>query len=399
MNNIFILGEHSFIAKHLYLKIKQTNKFNVILLNHHNYTHIKTAQNNDVIINFCGINRAQTEKDYQEANHFFLQKVLNNLTNTPFFIHISSLMVYGFENKQLDELNDYQRWFINSKLNGETYLRENYKSNNMCVIRPSSIYGYDCTPYYNNLLSSLVYEKLNKLTKITNININCVRNILSVDNFIVELYDIIVNKPHGIYNIISTNEVNLKTIVNYIYDNNTPNYIHLLEGENDKFNRINTVLNDDIKNIVVKEDLSSQILKLEQEMKQFLELKQKITINKLNVLEQPRGNMIEISNLQFKRLYKITLNQHSVRGNHYHYHQIEQFYTNKDKVVYLFCGVDNINVVYFHISNENEIIIVNPYVVHTLSNDFMNNNPEIIISSTQEFIKGEIPDTKYINII
>ena len=50
------------------------------------------------------------------------------------------------------------------------------------------------------------------------------------------------------------------------------------------------------------------------------------------MLIQPRGNMVEISSLNSKRLYKITLTQNSVRGNHHHYTQIEEFYTNKDKL-------------------------------------------------------------------
>ena len=37
MNTIFILGENSFLAKHLYILIKKELQYNVLLLNHHNY--------------------------------------------------------------------------------------------------------------------------------------------------------------------------------------------------------------------------------------------------------------------------------------------------------------------------------------------------------------------------
>ena len=39
----------------------------------------------------------------------------------PYFIHVSSLMVYGFENKNINDVIDYQKWFITSKLCGENY--------------------------------------------------------------------------------------------------------------------------------------------------------------------------------------------------------------------------------------------------------------------------------------
>ena len=177
MNTIFILGENSFIAKHVYIQIKKLSKYKVILLNHNNYHNLKEASNNDTIINFCGMNRATSEIEYEEANHIFLQQIINTLSNRPFFIHVSSLMVYGFENKDLNVLSNYQQWFIKSKLNGEQYLRENYPEQSLCIIRPSNIYGYDCTPYYNNLLSTLVYEKICGLHKINNINTNCFRNM------------------------------------------------------------------------------------------------------------------------------------------------------------------------------------------------------------------------------
>jgi hypothetical protein len=134
-------------------------------------------------------------------------------------------------------------------------------------------------------------------------------------------------------------------------------------------------------------------------MNLFNHLKNNIFIKQLEILKQSRGNMVEITNLHSKRLYKITLTQNSVRGNHFHYQQIEEFYTNRDKVIYLFSDSTNKEIIYFHISIENELIIVNPNIIHTLSNDFMNNYPEIIISSTQEFISDYIPDTNYINII
>ena len=397
MDTIFILGENSFIAKHLYKQIKKLSKYNIILLNHHNYDEIKIASDNDIIINFCGVNRSSSEIEYEEANHIFLQKIVNNLSTHPFFIHVSSLMVYGFENKDINELSNYQQWFIKSKLNGEQYLRGNYPDKSLCIIRPSNIYGYDCTPYYNNLLSTLVYEKISGLNKINNININCFRNMLSVEKLTNQIYDFIYEKKYGTYNLMSSNTLSLDVIVKYIYDNEVPTSIVLNNGETD----IPNISNNKIVgvNIIINEDLQNSIKLLEDDMKMFIKLKENISIIKRNMLIQPRGEMVEISSLNSKRLYKITLTQNSVRGNHYHYKQIEEFYTNKDKVLYLFAHTDKPSIIYQYTSHVNDLIIVNPFIIHTLTNDFVNNKPEIIISSTQEFIADNIPDTEYITII
>lgn len=397
MNTVFIIGEHSFLAKHLYILIKKNKQYNVILLNHNNYYEVKTAHEKDIVINFCGVNRANSEDEYEDANHIFLQKILINLDKTPFLIHISSLMVYGFKEKNIDDLSNYQKWFIKSKLNGEKYLCENYPEKKLCIIRPSNIYGYDCVPYYNNLLSSLVYEKINGFNKINNINKNCIRNMLSVNNLISEVYKVIENNKYGKYNIMSNNNTSLEQIIEYIYDFKTPKHMTLNEGEIDIPNIDDNVIKGI--NVIIEENLQNEIKLLEHQMKIFINIKEKINIKRLNALIQPRGNMVEITDLNSKRLYKITLTKHSVRGNHYHYEQIEDFYTNKDKVLYLFAHSDNPDIIYQYISHENDLISVKPNIIHTLVNDFVNNEPEIIISSTQEFIENVIPDTEYINII
>lgn len=397
MNTVFILGENSFLAKHLYILIKKEKQYNVLLLNHHNYHEVKMACDEDIIINFCGINRSTIKDDYERSNHYFLKDIIDCINCRPFLIHVSSLMVYGFKNKNLNELSDYQKWFIESKLNGEKYLCENYPEKLLCIIRPSNIYGYDCTPYYNNLLSTLVYEKICGLSKINNINKNCFRNILSVDNFSIKLYEFINSKKYGKYNIMSNNTTSLEKIIKHIYDDNIPEYINLNEGELDIPNTDDNIIKGT--NIVIEENLLSQIKLLEDQMKTFIDLKKNVDIKKLSMLVQPRGNMVEITALDSKRLYKITLTKHSVRGNHYHYEQIEDFYTNQGKVSYLFAYSDTPNIVYHYISYENDLVSVKPNIIHTLANDFINNTPELIISSTQEFIQNVIPDTKYIDII
>ena len=202
---------------------------------------------------------------------------------------------------------------------------------------------------------------------------------------------IIENKKNGIYNILSNNNINLEELIYLIYDEKPENII-ISDGE---YNEINNVNAD---NIIINENLKENIDKLILDMKIYQKLKENVLVKNLNSLDQSRGLMVEISNLNSKRLYKITLTQHSVR-NHFHYKQIEDFYTNSGKVTYLLAYSEYPDIILNITSNKNDFIRVIPNIIHTLTNDFLDNIPEIIISSTQEFIANSIPDTKYVNLI
>ena len=396
MSYIYIIGENSFIGKNLYLLLKKINN-NIILLSH-NEIHIlqNVINNNDIVINVCGINRANTQSDYEDGNYNFIKNLLDLINTEPFIIHISSLMVYGFKNKDIDDLTNYQKWFIMSKLKGEHYLINNYSKDKLTIIRPSNIYGYNCTPYYNNLLSTLVYEKINNLNKVSNVNINCVRNFLSIENLCESIKDIIIKKQTGTYNILSNNNINLNNVLSYIYDDTIPTHFILHDGENDMidFYNDNTINNNHAVNIIINEDIFHNIKQLEKNMKTFLELKKHIEHVKLEKLAQSRGNMVEISNLVSKRMYKITLTKNAIRGNHFHYEQTEEFFNNKGFVTYLLAFSYEPNIIYMFKSYENELIKIKPLIIHTLTNDYLNNIPEIIVNSTQEYILNSSPDTK-----
>jgi oxalate decarboxylase/phosphoglucose isomerase-like protein (cupin superfamily) len=150
---------------------------------------------------------------------------------------------------------------------------------------------------------------------------------------------------------------------------------------------------------IILEILEEEIYLLENQMKKYYNLIEQVTINKLKLLQLPKGDMVEISSLKSERLYKITLSKNSVRGNHYHYEQTENFYINNGYVYFLLAHKDDINVIYSFITTKNDSVTVKPYIIHTVINDFLNNVPEIIINSTQKYIEDKIPDTKYINIV
>ena len=392
---IYILGYNSFIAKQFYLSCKKINS-NIILLEYNQVEYLKKITSNDVVLNFCGVNRADTYDAYNDGNFLFIKKYIDIIKEkSPFLLHISSLMVCGFKDQKLENLSNYKKWFIETKLKGEKYIRDNYDKHKFAIVRPANVFGYSCKPYYNNLLSTIVYEKLNNLKKINNINVNCFQYLIPVHSLCRELLEVIKIKKHGTFNIISSELFSLKKVIETVYHSKIPEYITFTDGDYS----VPDIESKKGENIVILDHFENSVKTLEKEMKIYNELTSKIKINTLKKLSQPRGDMVEISSLESKRLYKITLNEHAVRGNHFHFKQVEEFFNNKGSVTYLLAGRYNINVVVVEHSRENERIKILPEIIHTVVNDFPDNIPEIIISSTQEFIPNSVPDTEYVKIV
>lgn len=391
----YILGVSGFIGKTYYLHLrKQKNK--VICLQRDDLSLLKNAKSSDIVINFCGLNRGNTKEEYEKANHYFLQEVVSILCSDslPFFMHLSSYMVNGFENVEDSNLPDYQKFFIESKRNGENFLRKNYPNDRLCIVRPSNIYGYNCEPYYNNLLVTLVYEKLNKTYKITKINQNCERNFLSIQGLVQAMADLIGAQKVGVYNLVSDQNLRLDTVISLIYPNGIPPELSITQDEASMVRKIPI----DGESYVVEENITENLIQLEEQMKTIINIKKLVKIERRNKLSQSRGDMIEISNLNSKRLYMITLTDHSVRGNHYHLEQVEDFYVHRGCLMFLLAHKDDTSTVYAVQCRPGDCITVNPPIIHTLINDFIGQIPEIFITSTFPYIPNVVLDTVYINI-
>jgi dTDP-4-dehydrorhamnose reductase len=393
---IYIIGEHSFLAKHVYVLVKKQFQ-SVLLFSHDNIENIPDIHEEDIMIDFCGVNRADNEDDYYKGNFLFTTQLLQKITKKCYFMYISSLMVYGFKDRDENILPNYQKWFIQSKLKSEKYLIENYPTNKLCIIRPSNIFGYDCEPYYNNLISTLVYEKIQNYQKISKINTNCYRNFLSVEGFSENIFEFIQQKKNGIWNFLSNNTISLSDTINIIYSNNLPTHIELQNGNEDRLNLNNLSISGD--HHIIHEDFKSQLQTLESDMRIYINLKLIVKIQNLNVLTQSRGEMVEISSLHSKRLYKITLNNNVIRGNHFHFKQTEEFYIDRGKVTFLLAFSDNPIIILKFNASLHDLITIPPNIIHTLINDYVDNISEVIVTSTQEYIAGIIPDTEYIKII
>lgn len=383
---IYILGINGFIGRNIYLFFKKLN-YELRCVSHKQIDILRDCNNDDIIINCCGINRSHLYEEYYQGNYIFIKELLTIIQNKPFLIHISSLMVNNFTT---DTHVVHQKDFIKTKMLGEKLLINDYDNNKLCIVRPSNIYGYDCEPYYNNILVTLVYEKIVDKRVTTNINKNCIRNFLSIKGLCSTISNIIKNKTVGVFDVLSNNYLNLEQLIMIIYNDNIPEYINILDND---ISVLNISEND---KIIIEEDIKDNILKLENSMINYNNLKSYLNFTPINIIKQERGNMAELSNLESKRLYYITINEGHSRGNHYHLKQIETFYTHKGCVIFTLSHINDIDTVLFKILDCDQSVTIKPLIIHTLTNDFIKNECEVFITSTQEYIKNSAPDTIYV---
>jgi len=406
VENLYILGANSFIGKNLYLYLKPYIN-NTFLVSHDELYDIVPTQH-DIIINTCGVNRAESEQDYIAGNYGHIKKLVDWLntprcesqdsaslysTFTPYVIHLSSLAVNGV----IPGNNYWQtyEWFIKSKLASEKYIYDNYNTDRHCIVRPASVYGYSCRPYYNNILSSLVYEKVVGKCKLNELNGNSYRNVISIDGLCSAIHDLFKdNFLPGVHNIVSNNTVSIEQMVNYTYMEDSHN-IEIFHGEKEEFKKSPAGVN----NIIVTENLQDKISQLVVDMKYYLKLEKECKVVKRSPLKLEKGDMVEISELNSNRLYKIYFTKNSVRGNHYHDMQLEDFYINAGRICMIVAHKDRPEVRMIKYMEPNDIMRINPYYIHTLTNDFILNFPEVFVTSTQQYIPNSSPDTINVNLI
>ncbi|NBN98730.1 MAG: cupin domain-containing protein, partial [Flavobacteriia bacterium] len=324
---------------------------------------------------------------YHEGNFAFIDNIIHKLGNKDIYIvHMSSLMIF------MDDKNmtDSHRAFVTSKLNAEKRIQQCPK---YLIIRPCNLFGIMCAPYYNNIIVSLVDQCLNDSaeSQIKNINVNSFRYHMSIYAFVEKVVELILGHYTGIYNIIHDKLISMSYIHDIIFKN-----VHksptLTCGPLDQF----SPNKNDLNNVIIHEDIESAIGQFIIEYRDMLQLTRLNPITKRDTHVDTRGDMIEISSLHSKRLYLITIHPGEMRGNHYHFTQHEEFFVTRGVVTVLLRHItsDSIYISYMH---RGDHLKVNPDYIHTFINTSFY-ECELIVVSTQEYVKGKTPDTSYVSI-
>lgn len=391
---IFVLGKNSFIALNLIKKLLQ-HQIEVICFSHTDHINYTLIKKNDIIINCTGVNRASQKEEFWEGNFNYVKSLVDQIKSKEcFFFHFSSLLVC----KHAQD-NDPNMFFIQSKKSAEEYIQQHLQ--HYFIIRPCNIFGYNCSPYYNNLLISLIHESITGVFKIKSLNENSWRYHLHVQTLVDFLFEKIQNinfheeisSSSRIFNIISSEKINTKTLCSLIFKDDKVPY-DFLNGDMD-----NICFQEKETFVTLAEDLELMITHTKKSYQFYYDLIKDCPISECRHFADDRGGMVEISDLKSERLYYISINSQVARGNHYHEAQIEEFYIANSPVLMLLRHYQK-DVVFIKFIPKNFKIKVSPFYIHTLYNvNAYDLAPvECFVSSTQMYIPSSAPDTNYIDI-
>lgn len=382
---IIVLGKNSFIAKHLLIQLLSLKKV-VKAMSHKEAldSDFEFINDGDTIISCCGVNRSDTLSDYEQGNYGFIASVLDKISKDVFIVYLSSLMIFMETNR----MNEHYQAFVRTKLQAEEIIKTRIES--YLIIRPCNLYGLLCKPFYNNIIVSLIHDICHGEQNIKTLNKNSYRYFMNINNFCTKLVDMILSKTIGTYNILTTVPISLQEIHQILYQNVTNNVPTLFDGQLDQLDPIEG------NNIYLDEDYAVEFNRFKQEYNDVLNLYMHNKLETLPVHNDVRGQMIEVSSMLSRRLYIISVYPGAIRGNHFHYEQMEEFYVLNGEITVLLRHAHSNGVVIFYLKANDRLLVTPPYI-HTFINTSFQ-ECRIIVSSTQPYISNEVPDTEYVSV-
>lgn len=261
MERVLVIGENSFIGKHLtkFDKVSYKDFNNVNLLNY------------DVVIN-CALNPLYKTHEYMEnfdVDWEIGQKVCNNGLH---YVMLSTSKIYG-DSKELlyyaenSEVNPYD-YHSENKLTTEIKLLSNY-GNNITILRGSNIFGFEYgrNSFVGYCMTKLVNEGIIEY----NMSHLVKRDFLYIDDAVNLIEKVCQVKPIGVYNLSSGYALPIGTVANSLIKGY--NYGGLLSLTGWDFNRQFVLDNSKLSNILnvkigpfdyekIFEDLGKQLCKI-----------------------------------------------------------------------------------------------------------------------------------------
>ncbi len=359
---IVITGSEGFVAKNLFLKLKNNKKLNIFLISRKTpkYKILRYCKNCNFIFHLAGANRPKKKIKFKLDNidytNFILEGLKNN-TNKPIIFYSSSIKV-----------ND-KTVYGKSKKETEKNIINFCKNRNLkyYILRFPNIYGKWAKPYYNSFLSTIFYE-ITRDRKIKNISKSKKIPIIYIDDLITELEKLLFSKKKSFIKNVKGNKYTIFLLYKKIFD----------MWENWKINKVkNTSTSLDRK-------LFSTMISYIPKKKFFIPLNQNI---------DERGNFSEFLKTEKSGQFSFfTINPNKSRGRHYHNSKNERFLLLSGKVNLELINMKNLNKIKKTISSKKPVIFTSvPGWKHT----FINNGKEraIVIVWANEIFNPKKADT------
>lgn len=339
---ILITGARGFIGKNLVAFLLQMCRYNIIQFDIDNDFselggHVKVA---DVIIHLAGINRPQSESEFQTGNVEFTRKLLELLyeqkLKTP-IIFSSSV--------QANIKNAYGQ----SKKDAEALLEEYAEKSKATVIvyRLQNVFGKWSNPNYNSVVATFCYNIARNLP-ISISDVNTQLTLVYIDDVVDSL----------------VREIETSRISGFFYKEIFPRYTITLGELAQKVE----FLKGFRENIVTPNFADDFVCKLYATYLSYLESSN--LSYPLDKKSDSRGYLGEfLKSVGFGQIFVSSTLPGIIRGNHYHNTKIEKFLVVEGEGLIVLRNIFSLDVIEYKVSGSDLMVIdIPPGYTHSITN-------------------------------
>lgn len=367
--NVLVTGAKGFIGKNLLERLSRIEDIKVYSYDIDNT--ISELENYiekvDFIFHLAGINRPENPEEFYKGNRDTIKILIELIEKKELKIPI--LVTSSI---QVERDNDYGK----SKLEGEKYLQEYSKKNNVSVYiyRLPNVFGKWCRPNYNSVIATWCYNIANDLEiKISDRNIELTFVYIDdvVNTFVRHLSSDIIKKDY--YEIPITYKKTLGEIVDLLYSFKENRKNLLIEKVGEGFER---ALYSTYLSYLSKDKFSYELLE-----------------HKDN-----RGAFVEILKTTNSGQFSISTSKPGItRGNHYHNTKNEKFLVIKGQATIRFREINSKEIIEYHVSDKKlEVVDIPVGYTHNITNT--GSDEMILIIWANELFDKENPDTYYLEV-
>lgn len=370
---VLVTGANGFIGKNLCAELSELN--NITLYKYDKSSNSSDLEkyiiNSDFIFHLAGVNRSESEEDFNQNQDFlsYICSILQkNNRSTPILfsssIQASNESVYGKTKLQAEQ--------VLKKYHAQT-------SANIFIYRLPNVFGKWCRPNYNSVVATFCNQACNNQELSIN-NPNAQINLCYIDDVIKSFISHI--------NITS----NITFSREEIFYNISPIY-NITVG--DLANKIETFSssrkNMTLPNLYTKLDLnlySTYLSYFDENSFSY----------PANQIEDNRGFFAEIFKTKDNGQVSVSRTKPCiVRGNHWHNSKVEKFLVVEGKACISFRNINNKKIIRYYVDGKKlEIVDIPPGYTHSIEN--IGSSDLVTIIWANELFDQENPDTYQLSV-
>lgn len=367
---IVITGANGFVGRNLRAELEHESKHDIISITRQTSDEelsdaLKTA---DFVFHLAGINRPQTEAEFQTGNVGFVEKMLHELKGNmkkPTILFSSTIQAaldnpYGHSKKQAEEiLIDF------GKANG----------NQVLIYRLPNLFGKWSRPNYNTVIATFCYKVArNEEIQINDPSVELTLNY--IDDVVAEFKRALEGNPtliNEFYSVPNPYKVTLGRIADLIQS-----------FKEDRANRTLPHLNDSFEKALYSTYLS------------FLPEDEFSYPLKMNV--DDRGSFTEFLKTPDRGQVSINISKPGItKGNHWHHTKNEKFLVVSGKGVIRFRKLEEEKVIEYFVSGEKlEVVDIPVGYTHNIEN--LGDTDMVTVMWVNEIFDPNTPDTYFLEV-